>query len=128
MGFGNTRPTPVDFWLAIATTSIVGLQQRRTTDMTAIRRFISADGSSRRVQHPPDHWLSCRKTAELCQAPAVCVSWRRRSGVRSDRECRRQLRRSYDRDEGCIRILEILRTSHSKYQLPGLDTVGICNG
>ena len=41
-GFGNTRPTPVDFWLAIATTSIVGLQQRRTTDMTAIRRFISA--------------------------------------------------------------------------------------
>jgi hypothetical protein len=42
MGFGNTRPTPVDSWLAIATTSIVGLQQRRTTDMTAIRRFISA--------------------------------------------------------------------------------------
>jgi hypothetical protein len=41
-GFGNTRPTPVDFWLAIATTSIVGLQQRRTTDMTAIRRLISA--------------------------------------------------------------------------------------
>src|SRR2546430_10964810 len=30
------------FLLAIATTSIVGLQQRRTTDMTAIRRFISA--------------------------------------------------------------------------------------
>ena len=42
MGFRNTRPTPVDFWLAIATTSIVGLQQRRTTDMTAIRRYISA--------------------------------------------------------------------------------------
>jgi hypothetical protein len=35
MGFGNTRPTPVDFWLAIATTSILGWQQRRTTDMTA---------------------------------------------------------------------------------------------
>jgi hypothetical protein len=30
------------FFLAIATTSIVGLQQRRTTDMAAIRRFISA--------------------------------------------------------------------------------------
>ena len=26
------------------------------------------------------------------------VGWRRRSGVRSDRECWRQLRRSYDRD------------------------------
>ena len=39
---GNTPPTPGGFWLAIATTSIGGLLQRRTTDMTAIRRFISA--------------------------------------------------------------------------------------
>src|SRR5437879_12180275 len=43
MGFGNTRPTPVDSWLAIATTAVVGLQQRRTTDMTAIRRSTSAE-------------------------------------------------------------------------------------
>ena len=30
------------FLVGYRTTSIVGLQQRRTTDMTAIRRFISA--------------------------------------------------------------------------------------
>jgi NAD(P)-dependent dehydrogenase (short-subunit alcohol dehydrogenase family) len=37
------------FLVAIATTSIVGLQQRRTTDMTAIHRFISG-GTGTRVE------------------------------------------------------------------------------
>ena len=33
---------------------------------------------------------------------AVRVSWRRRSGVRSDQQCRRQLRGNYERDESAF--------------------------
>jgi len=67
MGFGNTRPTPVDSWVGYRYNFNRWLAAEANYDMTANADLFRQDGSSRRVQHPPDHWLSCRETAELCQ-------------------------------------------------------------